>query len=176
MELFLILFIILIGYLWWTDNLPYYNSKPDPKAKFTSDMGDTTTVDIDSFDKFYAGRRNQINRARLEKARSNEYVVVFLVLSDASRKGKRSITYKDLPNNPRTHKAFSLLKNDPDEFFNKLTDLSSATPVYKEPVDLSKNDSNLGLQVVVRPEKTDQYNPRPPASSWKNVERSRGHN
>lgn len=170
--LLIILLIILLGYLWWHNSLPD-KSSVEPFTNNTRPL----ELDIHTFDKFYAGRRNQINNARLERARDNEFVTVFLLVSDASNKGKRYISYKDLPNSPKMYRAFSLLLENPDTFFSELVilSLSDRKPVYAVDPTSKENNNNLGLQIELEPQRTTQYNPRTPTSMWKYVERSRNH-
>lgn len=166
--LWLVLLVIIIGYLWWIDALP-----SSPKAALTNSYNHSSELSVDTFDKYYAGRRNQINLGRLERSRDNEYVIVFNVCMEASKKGKSLIVYKDLPSGPRIYDAFDTLKSNPDKFFNVLSDISIPPVVPTVPVNQS-NASNLGLQIENEPTKVSQFAPRKPSSVWKHIERSRG--
>lgn len=162
-----ILLVLLIGYLLWINFLPEIC-----QASMTN-SNKLLELDVKTFDKFYAGRRNQINLGRLERSKGNEYVVVFNVFLDASKKGKRFILYRDLPSSPKMYDAFQTLVSQPDEFFSTLSSISAPEVKDIKLADQS-NKNNISLQIENSPVKTSQYAPRAHSSVWKNIERSRG--
>lgn len=166
MEFFIILIILLIGLLYWLNR----------NGTITIDLNNLSNnsndLDIQTFDKYYAGRRMQINAGRLASQKENEYVIVFLLAEDASKKNKKSVNYKDIPKSPKVTKAFYTFVNNPDEFFDKLVAISAPSDTGNTNVASMTNESNLGLQIVNRPVKTSQYIPRDPSPLWKHVQRS----
>ncbi len=168
MELILVLIILVIAYLWWNNSLP----KREEVVTLFSKKPSYYEVDVKNFDNFYAGRRHQLNEARLEKEKANEFVKLYLIVLDASKKGKKTLAYKDVPDSRRMHMAFSILASDPEEFFNKLAALSSVDtkPVYAAPDNT--NESNIGLQVENAPEKTEQFRARVTSLPWRNIQES----
>jgi hypothetical protein len=162
-----ILLVLLIGYLLWINFLPQIC-----QAAMTN-SNKLLELDVKTFDKFYAGRRKQINLGRLERSKSNEYVLVFNVFLDASKKGKRFILYRDLPSSPKMYDAFQTLVLRPDDFFDTLSNISAPVVKVDKLADQS-NKNNLSLHIENSPIKTTQYAPREHSSAWKNIERSRG--
>ena len=169
--MWLILVVVVLLCIIW---LITSNKKCEPELESMTNSNGPLELDINTFDQYYAGRRNQLNNARLDRMKSNEYVSVLNLFLDASNKGKRTLAYKDVPNSPKMYEAFELLRSDPDLFFNALSKMSDDSKhKKKEPVNQS-NVSNLGLQIENEPTKTTQYIPTKPASMWKYIERSRG--
>lgn len=165
MELLLLLIIIVIGYLWWNDLLP-------GKDDITENFSNNDIVDVNTFDKYYAGRRNQIHMGRLDKEKNNEFVTVFLLVVDASNKNRQSVSIKDVPHDSKFRNAFMMLANNPNRFFDNLIDITKDyKPIYADP---DKETYNLGLNIELSPTKTIQYNPKPPVNMSKYIERSRG--
>jgi hypothetical protein len=174
MEIILLLFIILVGYLWWTNKLP---ASPSSVIASLTNAKKPLEMDIKTFDKFYASHRNRINLGRLEREKSKECVILFNVMMDASNKGKRSIVYRDLPASAKMYAAFSTLVDDPDKFFGELSYLSNPPTRDVKVADYSNNNpetNNVGLHIENEPTKTNQYAPRVPNSAWRHIERTRG--
>jgi hypothetical protein len=171
-----IILIILLFALWKWGLLP---SLPAPYStgsinNFTSVASDKM-LDLRTYNQYYAGRRNQLNMARLEREKDNILVALFMLVNDASNKGKKFVAYKDLPQSTTMYNAFVLLNENPEYYFEELAQLSMQK--NNKPYEgFAGNDdeNNLGLHIENVPEKTGQYLPRAPSSAWKYIERSRG--
>ena len=173
MIVILIFLAIVLLWLWCADIIqlplaPYRGSKNFGSAK-------QTMLDLRTFDQYYSGRRSQLNLARLEREKDNILVALFMLVNDASNKGKKFIAYKDLPQSTTMYNAFVMLNENPEHYFSELSQLSAKkqNKPYEGFISF-EDENNVGLHVENFPEKTDQYLPRTPSSMWKHIERSRG--
>lgn len=133
------------------------------------------TADVKSFSQSYAKNAKMFSEPRLDK--SNEYTKICLIMKDAADKGKRVVSYRDIPNSPKMYSAFSALVTSPDNFFAQLASQSAQTKADTASfLGNQSNASNLGLQIVndVREHDKAKYTPTPPVQSWTLIDRSRG--
>lgn len=138
-------------------------------------MSTLMIADVKTFSQAYSRNAKLFSEPRLDK--SNEYTRIFLIMRDAMNKGKRIVSYRDIPNSPKMYSAFSALIASPDNFFSLLS--AQSTKSKADTVSFlgnQSNVSNLGLQIVNDVNKHDKakYSPTPPVQSWTLIDRSRG--
>jgi hypothetical protein len=177
LEAIVIVILLLLVYFYATYGRVCSDDLPDAWRSFTEFTKGTTLLeaDISEFSKSYDKHSKDFVEARLDK--DNEYTRVFYILKDAMNKGKRILTYKDVPHSPKMYEAFSNAVQHPDKFFAELASQSSLVQKAAGSfIGNQSNVSNLGLQVVndIRPQNRVKFTPPPPSTMWKYIERSRG--
>ena len=177
LELIAVLLVILIAYLYYSYGRVCSDDIPDAWNNVAGFTQNSTLLseDVNHFSQNYSKNSKNFVEARLDK--TNEYTKIFLILKDAMNKGRRAISYKDVPNSPKMYAAFTDLVHEPDRFFNELAQQSQQTSSdQKSFIGNQSNASNLGLQIVndIRPQDRAGFTPPPPSSTWKYIERTRG--
>lgn len=173
LEVIVLLIVVLLVYLYLTYGRVCSDDLSNI-AGFTK--GETMLMaDVSEFSRQYGKHSKEFIEARLNK--KDEHTKVLEILKEAMNKGKRMVSYKDVPHSPKMYEAFSHLVHDPDVFFAELSDQSKkVSEEQKSFVGNQSNVSNLGLQIVndIRPQDRAKHMPTPPSTSWKYIERSRG--
>lgn len=169
----IIILIILLTYLWWTGTITIPALTPSTAAPFLSTGN--LEIDVDATNDVFKNRRVKINLMRVSKLGQDKTATVFNVFMNAVKKGKKIMSYSELSPSAENASLFRLLKDSPSDFFDMLYDLSMST-MQTDNINLvnQSNVSNLGLQIVNVPERTSQYNPLPPSTIWRRINRSRG--
>jgi hypothetical protein len=177
LEAIVIVILLLLVYFYATYGRVCSDDLPDAWSNVAGFTKGTNLLEADvlEFSKSYGRHSKDFIEARLDK--NNEYTRVFYILKDAVNKGKRILTYKDIPHSPKMYEAFSNAVHHPDQFFAALA--SQSVQMQKAANSFlgnQSNVSNLGLQVVndIRPQDRVKFTPPPPSTMWKYIERSRG--
>ncbi len=175
-EIIVVLVILLVAYLYYKYGRVCSDDIPNAWSEIAGFTKGATLLeaDVNDFSKNYAKYSKSFIEARLDA--HDEYTRVLKILKDAIQKGKRILPYKDVPHSPKMYQAFSDAVNNPDKFFGAL---ASQTVVVQKPAEFdnnNKNVGNIGLHIVnkIRPQNKMKFNPPPPVSAWKNIERTRG--
>lgn len=175
-EIIIVLVVLLVAYLYYKYGRVCSDDIPDAWSEVAGFTKGVTLLEanVNEFSKNYVKYSKSFIEARLDA--HDEYTRVLKILKDAVQKGKRILPYKDVPHSPKMYQAFLDAVSNPEKFFGVL---ASQIVVVQKPasfVDNKGNASNLGLQIVnkIRPQDAKKFNPSPPVSAWKNIERTRG--